>query len=70
MDLCRISRQFQRWYFEKLNIRERQVINDEWNGDVEYICHVFTILIQNLVEPSCGYKSLLPGCKLPNINEK
>ena len=48
----------------------RQVINDEWNGDVEYICHVFTILIQNLVEPSCGYKSLLPGCKLPNIDEK
>ena len=33
-------------------------------------CHVFTILKQNLVEPSSGYKSLLLGCKLHNINEK
>ena len=43
---------------------------DESNGDVEYICHVYTILIQNLVELSSGYKSLLLGCKWPNINEK
>ena len=56
--LRRFSRRFQRWYFEKRNIREREVMIDEWNGDVEYICHVYTILIQNLVEPSSGYKSL------------
>jgi len=46
-----------------MNIREREVIMDESNGDVEYICHVYTILIQNLVELSSGYKSLLLGCK-------
>ena len=70
MDLRRFSRRFQRWYFEKLNIRESKVMMDEWSCDVQYICQVYTIFIQNLVEPSNGYKSLLLGCKLPNINEQ
>jgi len=42
---------------------------DERYGNIEYICYVSTILTQNLVEPSTGYKSLLLRGKSPNINE-
>ena len=58
MELQSFLLRFQRWYFEKLNIREREVMIDQRYGDVKYISHVYTILTQNLVGPSNGYKSL------------